>query len=134
MRTTLIRLVAPTVLALVGAVAFSAPAQAMETSPSGDPALQGSCNASGTFCYYADNGFLNFLGQSSGAGTSSTPTTISSVRNRTGSTWCVYKGTLFTGEIQTVSPNTEIAQVGTTWGSSWNDAIRSVRTRPTSGC
>lgn len=88
-----------------------------------------SCPSSGWACFYIDNNFNN-LAADVKAGSSITWTSsntiwnqASSVRNRTGCTLYMRSGQ---GHTISLGPNREVASLGATYGSFWNDQIESV--------
>ncbi|MEV0002950.1 peptidase inhibitor family I36 protein [Micromonospora sp. NPDC050980] len=112
-------------LALTGAtVLVGAPAQAATSSTTGTLAL--SCPSSGALCLYRDNGFLNITdvlnGSANLTGTSAN-NNASSVRNRSSCAYRLYDAGSPSGSYITIPAHTEYSQIGTTFGSFWNDRV-----------
>lgn len=94
------------------------------------------CPAERYVCYYKHNGFSSNEGYTKVASDFSGKTIdgqMSSVRNRTGCTVRLYDGYGFTGRYISVAPRTEVSQIGTVYGSYWNDRIHSVKFATSSG-
>src|SRR3954447_3253039 len=103
------------------------------------PAWAVTCPQSGYFCLYEANGF-NYDDEASNVsvsfatyyynGTWLTPTIqgeLSSIRNRMNCSLRMFKSYNYTGTYVTVAANTEVSQIGTTYGSSWNDTVESIQ-------
>ena len=98
------------------------------------------CPSTGYACFYIDNDFNHDKGYSQlndfdvcydAAGnhtelcSASDASLISSIRNRTNCTLHLFKGRNYTGAVIHIPPQTEVARIGYTYGSTWNDAILS---------
>lgn len=93
------------------------------------PALAYTCPATGAACLYLDNNFNNNVSVVRVASSFSGLTIdgkMSSIRNRTNCTVFLYDGYLYTGSFITVGAQTEVASLGTKYGSYWNDRIHSM--------
>lgn len=100
------------------------------------------CPSSGYACFYIDNGFLgdkqysqiadpdvcyNSIGQHVELCDASDFSRISGVRNRTACLLRMYNGYSYTGQYIDLAANHEVSQIGTTYGSWWNDNIYSYK-------
>jgi hypothetical protein len=116
---------ATALIATAAGVALAGPASADIT-----------CPATGYVCAYMNNGFssnqyytkgkINFSGAVIDG-------QMSSVRNRTGCTVRLYDGYNYQGDYISVAPRTEVSQIGTVYGSYWNDRIHSVKFATSTG-
>ncbi|MGW5576909.1 hypothetical protein [Micromonospora chokoriensis] len=114
-------------VAFVGAVVLAgSPAQAASNSTS---AAALSCPSSGSICLYKDAGFLNITDVLSGSGSlsGSANDSTTAIRNRSGCDFRLYIAGSPTGAFKTISAKSEFSNIGSSWGSSWNDSISYVQ-------
>ncbi|MEU8045913.1 peptidase inhibitor family I36 protein [Micromonospora echinofusca] len=112
-------------LALVGTTALlGTPAQA--AAPANADAMALSCPSTGALCLYKDANFLNILdvlnGSASLVGTSA-DNQVTSVRNRSSCAYRLYRNGDRSDSPITVGANTQISNLGTFWGTQWNDSV-----------
>ena len=112
---------------VVSAAALVASATGMVASPANASIT---CPAERYVCYYTNNGFTSNQGYTKAASDFSGKVIdgqMSSIRNRTGCTVRLYDGYNFQGQYISVAPRTEVSQIGTVYGSYWNDRVHSVK-------
>lgn len=112
-------------LALVGTTVLAGtPAQAADSTPASTTAL--SCPSTGALCLYRDNGFLNITDVLNSGGNltgTAADNNTSSVRNRSNCAYRLFDAGSPSGSYITIPAHTEYSQIGTTFGSFWNDRV-----------
>ncbi|MFI0795493.1 peptidase inhibitor family I36 protein [Micromonospora rubida] len=112
-------------LALVGVTALvGSPAQA--AVPANADAMALSCPSTGALCLYKDAGFLNIMDVLNGSASlvgSSADNQTTAVRNRSNCAYRLYRNGDRSDSPITVGAHTEVSNLGTFWGTQWNDSI-----------